>query len=141
VEESAGQSVPRPTNDEYCFVCGKENPIGLKTSWSLQKDGTVRASFYPSREHQGWSGILHGGILAALLDEAMAQRMGLVGKPSVTASLKIRFRKPAPTSGTLVVEARILSEGSTASRLEASVRADSGECFAEAEGTCVRIKG
>ena len=127
-------------DDGHCFVCGPENPHGLHTSWSLDPDGFARARFEPSRRHQGWLGIVHGGILAALLDEAMAQRMWLGGKPAVTASLSIRFRRPVPTTGCLIAEARIVSETVRAARLEAVVRDEEGEPYVEAAGTCVRIE-
>lgn len=140
MERPVRVSSAKPVDDGWCFVCGDNNPIGLKTDWSLQEDGSARALFQPSRAHQGWVGVLHGGILAALLDEAMAQCMGLAGRPSVTASLTIRYRRPAPTSGTLVAEARIVSQRRAATRLTAIVRSESGECYAEAEGTCVAIK-
>ena len=130
-----------PGNDGWCFVCGAENPIGLRTTWSLDEDGVVRTRFEPSREHQGWIGVVHGGILSALLDEAMAQRMGLEGRPVATASLTVRFRRPAPTTATLIVEARIKSERARVLQLKALVRSEAGECYAEADGTCVRIRG
>jgi uncharacterized protein (TIGR00369 family) len=139
LKDKVNTVTPRPNDDGWCFVCGKENPIGLKTLWSLDADGAVRARFQPSRCHQGWIGVVHGGILAALLDEAMAQRMWREGKPAVTASLSIRYRKPAPTSGSLIAEARITSSRTSAFRLKAFVRGESGECYAEAEGTCVPL--
>ena len=128
------------SDDQWCFACGRENPKGLHTSWSLDGDGAVRARFQPDRHHQGWKGVVHGGILAALLDEAMAQRLRFSGTHAVTASLTIRYRRPAPTEGVLVVEARIVSDHTRALRLKALVRDDGGNCFAEGEGTCVRIR-
>ncbi|MBD3162337.1 MAG: hotdog fold thioesterase [Candidatus Eisenbacteria bacterium] len=128
-----------PRDDRYCFVCGRENPHGLHTTWTLDPDGAARTRFEPARHHQGWVGVVHGGILAALLDEAMAQRMWLDGKPAVTANLSIRYRRPVPTSGVLLAEARIVSEKSRTARLEAVVRDERGEPYVEAEGTCMRI--
>jgi uncharacterized protein (TIGR00369 family) len=127
------------SNDQWCFVCGSENPIGLHTVWCFE-EGVARARFQPQRCHQGWSGVVHGGILASLLDEAMAQRLRFAGIHAVTAGLSIRYRRPAPTSGVLAVEARIASERSRVVELAAWVRAEDGACLAEAEGMCVRMK-
>jgi uncharacterized protein (TIGR00369 family) len=129
-----------PQDDGWCFVCGTENPISLRTKWTLHEDGMARASFTSSREHQGWAGVVHGGILASLLDEAIVQRTRLEGKPTVTASLSIRFQRPVPTSATIIAEAGITSERPRALRLHASIRDESGTCYAEAEGTCVRVE-
>jgi uncharacterized protein (TIGR00369 family) len=84
---------------------------------------------------------VHGGILVALLDEAMAQRMRLAGKPTMTARLSVRFSKPAPTAGVLVAEAWVVSERRRMVQLEAIVHAGDGRPFASAEGTCMRIDG
>jgi uncharacterized protein (TIGR00369 family) len=127
-------------DDDWCFVCGKENPNGLGIVWSLEEDGSARGRFRPERRHQGWRGVLHGGILAALLDEAMAQCAGLTGRPAVTASLAIRFRSPAPIDSNLIAEARIVAARGRLLQLEAAVRDGRTEtCYASAEGTCMRL--
>ena len=128
-----------PTDDDYCFVCGQDNPIGLRTIWTLDEDGIARTRFRPARHHQGWRGIVHGGILSSLLDEAMAQRMRLDGRRTMTGSFNVRFRKPAPTEETLIVESRIVADHRRILRLEAKVRSERGEIYAEADGTCVRV--
>lgn len=129
-----------PEDDGWCFVCGPENPISLRTRWKLDEDGMARTRFTPSRRHQGWAGVVHGGILASLLDEAVVQRTRLEGKPTVTASLSIRFQRPVPTETTIIAEAGITAEKPRVMRLHASIRDESGTCYAEAEGTCVRVK-
>jgi hypothetical protein len=53
-----------------CFVCGEANPAGLRQRF--ETDGrVVRARFTPRPEHAGFTGVVHGGILATLLDEIM----------------------------------------------------------------------
>lgn len=139
---SRSKSSPKstPTDDNYCFVCGSENPIGLRTTWTLDKDGVARTRFRPERHHQGWRGVVHGGILAALLDEAMAQRMRLDGRPTITGSFNMKFRKPAPTGEVLVIEAHIVADHRRILRLAAAARSEQGMVYAEADGTCVRVR-
>jgi uncharacterized protein (TIGR00369 family) len=127
------------SNDQWCFVCGSDNPVGLHTVWRFE-EGLARARFQPQRCHQGWSGVVHGGILASLLDEAMAQRLRFAGIHAVTAGLSIRYRKPVAIGGVFTIEARIVSERSRVVELASWVRAEDGACLAEAEGTCVRMK-
>jgi uncharacterized protein (TIGR00369 family) len=127
-------------DDGWCFVCGKENPDGLGLDWFIDAEGRARARFQPERRHQGWHGVLHGGIIAALLDEAMAQCAKRTGKEAVTASLSIRYRAPAPIGEPLVAEAWIVGERGRMLQCEALVRDEGNEtCFATAEGTCMRL--
>jgi uncharacterized protein (TIGR00369 family) len=130
---------PVLAEDDWCFVCGSRNPIGLRTSWVLDADGMARARFRPERAHQGWHGIVHGGILASLLDEAMAQRLRLAGIRGMTAELSVRYRKPVPIGALVIAEARIVSERSRSLRLEAFLRSEEDVRYAQAEGVCIRM--
>jgi hypothetical protein len=55
-------------NSRMCFVCGIENPIGLKLRFYTDDEGRCIARFRPKPEHQGYPGHLHGGIISTLLD-------------------------------------------------------------------------
>ena len=78
-------------DDNYCFVCGKKNPIGLKLDFSF--DGkTITTEFVPQKEHQGYFNIVHGGIISTLLDEAMVKLAIEMGMPAVTARMDIRLQ-------------------------------------------------
>ena len=127
-------------NNDYCFVCGRNNPIGLHTTWSFEDGGIARSRFEPHSHHQGWQGVLHGGILATLLDEAMAQRLRFSDIFAVTATISVRYRRPAPTAGVLIVEGMLVSEKSRTIQCRARVRGEDGLLYAEAEGTCVRMR-
>jgi acyl-coenzyme A thioesterase PaaI-like protein len=73
-----------------CFVCGKNNPGGLQLSFEIDKERqTLKTTFVASPTFQGWDGIVHGGIISTLLDEAMAKLVYELGYQSVTASLEI----------------------------------------------------
>ncbi len=79
------------SDDSYCFACGALNPIGLRMEVSyLENKATSRLSL--QKEFQGWSDIVHGGVVATILDEIMAHAvMHYVGN-SVTTSLQITYR-------------------------------------------------
>ncbi|MFC1962064.1 PaaI family thioesterase, partial [Chloroflexota bacterium] len=64
-------SVNTDMSDGLCFGCGQNNPIGLKLKFKKDGDG-VRTEFTPGESYQGWPGMVHGGIIGCLLDEAMA---------------------------------------------------------------------
>ena len=80
-----------------CFVCGENNTNGLRLSFQIDKERrTLRTTFSASPTFQGWDGIVHGGIISTLLDEAMAKLVYELGYAAVTAFLEIKFKKPAP---------------------------------------------
>src|SRR5690242_10451743 len=83
-------------DNERCYVCGKKNPVGLKIDFKINAETrSILGSFTPSRDHQGYEGIVHGGILSSLLDEAMAKLAYSLGNPAVTAELTVKFKTSA----------------------------------------------
>ncbi len=104
-------AVPKVTlnsdlNEGFCFGCGGNNPIGLKLHFVKEGD-VVKAEFTPDKAHQGWPGLLHGGILGCLLDEAMSNAAYATGNTCLTASITIRQRQPIKVEEPLVVTARV----------------------------------
>ena len=98
-----------------CFVCSPTNPIGLRLKFKL-KDGVASARFVPKPEHQSYDGVTHGGILAAVLDDAMGNCFTMRGVKAVTGKMHVRFRKPVPIGCELRVFGKIVSEDSRAAR-------------------------
>lgn len=90
-----------------CFVCGPGNPHGLQLRFTEEEDGVVSARFVPGAWHQGWAGVVHGGILAAVLDEAMAYTLFFQGIHGMTGRLEVRYRAAVREDDDLRVEARI----------------------------------
>jgi len=94
-------------DDHYCFVCGEENPSGLHLKFTLC-DGKVKTEFVPQKIFQGYKDIVHGGIIAAILDEAMVKAASMQGKQAVTAEITIRFKNPLMAGEKAVIEAHIV---------------------------------
>ena len=87
----------------FCFVCGRDNPIGLHLVFHEDDQGRVIARFTPGEAHQGYPGVLHGGITCALLDETIGRTLVSRDLWAMTADLRVRFRKPIPLNETLTV--------------------------------------
>lgn len=100
-----------------CFVCGLQNPIGLNLKF-VSDGETVRTEFSPKPEHEGYKGILHGGILAAIIDEVMIKVPLARNIVCLTASMEVRFKSPATIRDTLYFEGKIEEHkgGSSAQR-------------------------
>lgn len=75
-----------------CFVCGKENPKGLKLDIKI-KDGITFAEFFLGHEYEGYPNIIHGGIIAAILDDMMANTKFLEGYILYTVELNVKYLK------------------------------------------------
>lgn len=95
---------------DWCFGCGKENPSGLKLEFELLHGSILVAEFTPTKEHQGWEGITHGGILAALLDEAMTRAIYEQGFEAMTAEMTIRLKKPLKIGQKVLVMANVVEK-------------------------------
>jgi acyl-coenzyme A thioesterase PaaI-like protein len=100
-------------SDHACFGCGDDNPIGLRLRFAPDGNG-VKASFIPSAEHQGFHEVVHGGIISAVLDEAMAWATAYAGVWAVTGELRVRFRQSLRIGELTNVTARVVG---TRSRL------------------------
>lgn len=122
--------------DDYCFVCGKDNPIGIKAKFTT-KEGYASSELVLSREYQGWSGIIHGGIIAALLDEASVYAGNSLGYNTVTAELKIRYKRPLPPGEKFLVEAKAKVVKSKLIMTHATLKDSKGDTVAEAEGKLI----
>jgi uncharacterized protein (TIGR00369 family) len=91
---------------EGCFVCGTNNSTGLRIRFHNDQ-GRVVTEVLSTEVHQGYKGVVHGGILCTLLDEAMGWAPTLLTKRmTVSAELNIRFVNPAPIGKKLIVTAQ-----------------------------------
>ena len=90
-----------------CVVCGQANTRGLQLDFSASDDGYVQARFSCSRPFEGYAGIVHGGVIASLLDGAMTNCMFACGIPALTAELTVRYRHPLVVGTSAVVRARV----------------------------------
>jgi acyl-coenzyme A thioesterase PaaI-like protein len=125
-------------DDDYCFVCGKKNPIGLKLDFFF--DGkTIKTDFIPQKEHQGYFNIVHGGIISTLLDEAMVKLAIELGMPSVTARMDIRLRKALNVGKKITVQAEILRDTKKILEVYAKAVTEDSIVVADATGKLMKI--
>jgi acyl-coenzyme A thioesterase PaaI-like protein len=119
---------------KMCFGCGPSNPIGLKLKFDW--DGkTASAVFTPDDRLQGWSGYLHGGITACVLDESMGQVAMFAGFHNVTARMQVRYRKMVRIGESYTVSCTITKKTSRLIETEAIMVAADGSVVAEASST------
>ncbi len=122
-----------------CFVCGDKNPGGLRLNFEVDKAAkTLKTTFVASSVFQGYDGIVHGGILSTLLDEAMAKLSYELGYHTVTASLEVRFLKPAPILQPLHVYGEIVEVTRRLVKARSRIVKEDGTILAEGTSKLVR---
>ena len=126
--------------DDMCFACGSKNPIGLKLEFHFEGDDYVTA-FEVRPEHQGWTGIVHGGLLATALDETMARLLWEKEIEAITGRLEIRYRKPVKIGENLEIRGRITRRRSPLVETVAEARGAGGEVVAEAKAVSMEVAG
>jgi uncharacterized protein (TIGR00369 family) len=125
-------------DNERCYVCGGKNPVGLAVDFEINREArTIEAKFVPSENHQGYAGIVHGGVLSALLDEAMAKLASNLGGQAVTAEITVKFTAPSAPGDELLVSGRLIDEGKRLVLAEAMVTRGP-VAIAEAKGKLLR---
>jgi uncharacterized protein (TIGR00369 family) len=127
-------------DDNRCFICGKDNPIGLKAEFIIdpeQRRAETRVRIGDT--FQGWQGITHGGIISALLDEICAQACMGSGIMVVTSEIKIRYRLPVPTGSLVTVIGEVVGERRRLVDVKGRLELD-GKVMAEAEVVMYRTK-
>lgn len=125
-------------DDKYCFVCGKDNPIGIKLDYKIE-GRTFKAEWVPDKKLQGFSNIVHGGIVAALLDEAMVNLAFKIGLNAVSANLNINFRKPTIVGEKYILFGEIVEEHEKKVIAKAELKKEDGVLVAEGSGVLVKI--
>ncbi len=128
------QTVTPLADDGYCFGCGSNNPIGLKLEFDWNTEtGDYVTTYTPTREHQGWVGRIHGGLIAVVFDEVLSRVvLAKLGYKWVTAELTTRMVKPVAIGETMHFRARIVLERSRLTISEGEAVDDAGELFATA---------
>jgi acyl-coenzyme A thioesterase PaaI-like protein len=132
--------VPRVLGSSQCVVCGQDNLQGLRVRFVVDTDG-VRAAWTAQAPFQGFRGILHGGIVLALMDDAMWYAAYGRGALTLTAEARVRYRRRVEIGEALTVRASALGGRGRLWRCAAEVlRAADGVTLAAAEGTFVAVR-
>jgi acyl-coenzyme A thioesterase PaaI-like protein len=137
-----GHGMEKPKKFETygnCFVCGENNPGGLRLNFEINREKqTLETTFVAGPVFQGYDGIVHGGILSTLLDEAMAKLGYELGYDTITAALEIKFKKPAPILKPLKVYGEITEVKGRIVKAKARVATEDGTILATGSGILMR---
>jgi uncharacterized protein (TIGR00369 family) len=106
---------------EYCVVCSQRHPLGLHTAYRAVSEHAVEARFSCGKSYEGYRNVLHGGIVSALLDGAMANCIFAKGLEAYTVDLRIRFRTPVEVGVDATIRGEWLKQDGKLHLLQASI--------------------
>ena len=115
----------RALKHPHCVACGLHHPSGLHMQFRPADDGGVTATVDCSPAMQGYTGVVHGGIISLMLDAAMTNCLFQRGVSALTAQLSLRFREPLQAGRSAVVSARVVRETGNAFVVEGNIWQDS----------------
>jgi acyl-coenzyme A thioesterase PaaI-like protein len=129
-------------NSRMCFICGLENPIGLKLKIYQTSPGVIETTYTAPDHFQGYPGILHGGIVASILDEISGR--ALMGDPSsprfmFTGRLQVKYRKNVPTGKPLRIIGKAIKSKRKTAEGWAGIYDQEGSLLAEASTLLVDL--
>ncbi|MFC4561419.1 PaaI family thioesterase [Nocardiopsis mangrovi] len=119
------------------IVAGPTNPAAPPLRLERDGDG-LRGEVVLGGVYQGPPGLVHGGWIAALLDQALGSAANAAGVPCLTAKLDVDYRDPTPLNVPLHITARVTGAERRKVFVSAEIR-HNGEVTAEGTAIMVRI--
>lgn len=128
-------------NSRMCVICGLDNPFGVRAPFYNMEDGSVMTAFQFREEHQSYPGRVHGGLIAAMLDELGLRACWCQSEDTwgVTTSIEVKYRKPVPYAVPLFGRSRVERESSRFLRVSAAILNTAGEVLAQAEVNYIKL--
>lgn len=123
-----------------CFACGPDNPRGLRLQFVANEQGEMLADWTPDVSVEGFKGIVHGGLVSTVLDEAMAKVVAAAGAEALTAELRVRFRRYVPSGAATRIRGWIEDRGKRIIKTEAVLTDEAGAELAHAWGIFLQLK-
>jgi uncharacterized protein (TIGR00369 family) len=115
--------------------------VGLKLAFYETGPDEVAATYTPSQDYEGYPGVLHGGIVASILDE-VGGRVVMIGDHThfmMTAKMDVKYRLPTPIGQPLRVVGRLLKRRGRLAVAQAEIQLEDGTVTAEAELTLAEL--
>jgi uncharacterized protein (TIGR00369 family) len=128
-------------NSEMCFVCGRNNPVGLYMHFYDNGESEVVSEYTVPDHYQSYPGIVHGGVLAAMLDEVVA-RVSMIGDSHhfmMSVKLEVLYRHPVPVNTPIRVVGRIVRMRGRLGRAEGKIHLPDGTIACESSMTLADI--
>ncbi len=126
-----------------CFVCGRENAIGLHERFFELEDGSVACKVCFDEKYQSYPGRVHGGIVGTLLDELCARALHPIEPEiwAVTGEMTVKYHHPTPVGVDLTARVTVEKNGHMMFVPKAELRDQTGTLLVSATGKYVKLTG
>jgi acyl-coenzyme A thioesterase PaaI-like protein len=136
----------RQPNSAGCFICGLQNPVGLKMVFEQDHEsGRLYAWVTVPDMFRSYPGVVHGGIVATILDETSGRALmihtGDINTFFATARMEVRYRRATPTNTPLLAVGWVERAGESRARVRGELRLEDGTVLASCESLIVRPQG
>ena len=128
-------------NSDHCFVCGRKNPTGLYMQFYDNGKDEVCSDYTVASRYQSYPGIVHGGILASMLDEVVG-RVAIIGDHHhfmVSVRLQVLYRHPVPVETPLKIKGRIVRLSGRLGKAQGEIILPDGTIACEASITLADV--
>ena len=127
-------------DDQMCYVCGSKNQGGLKLHFEQPEKGVLKSTVIFAKKHQGFKNIVHGGMIAMVLDEMMVNLAWKEGIPAMTDELNVRLKKAAKIGQKIHLEGHLERGEGKVIYARSEAKNEAGELLAQATATCLLIR-
>lgn len=135
--------IGKQRNSKMCFICGMDNPIGLKAQFYNMEDGSVMTPFVFRKEHQSFPERVHGGLAATMIDELGLRAMWAKDQSEesfgVTMSLSVKYRKPVPYDEELFARGIVVKETPKFVTIVSEIYDRAGELLVNGEAVYIKL--
>lgn len=132
--------IKKQCNYRDCIVCGVKNELGLHAGFYEMDDGKLVCLVTGRDQHQSYPDRMHGGVIAALLDEAIGRAILIREKIwGVTMSMSVKYRKPVPLGQAIKIVAEITENNARTFRGAGQLFNDDGVLLAECEALYFKV--
>jgi uncharacterized protein (TIGR00369 family) len=128
------------TAQNRCFGCGPANPAGLHLEFMIAEDGTVVCAVSIPDTFEGPRGYLHGGIIAALLDETMSKAIRSHNIVGMTRHMEVDYQRPVPSCTPIRLEGRVYHHEGRKHWAEARILGEAGAVLAHGKGLFIEVR-
>jgi len=128
-----------PPNDR-CFACGSRNTHGLRLCFAPDGDDAVTAVWRPDEVWEGYRGVIHGGIVSTVLDEAMSKAVAAAGIRALTCEIRVRLRQRVEVAEELRIRGWVVEKRKRRIVTEATLKAPNGAERAHAWATFLELQ-
>jgi len=136
MKKRAARRIPR----NFCYMCGGDNPQGMRLKFTIDdQQAVVLGTFNIAHRYQGPPSYVHGGIIAAIVDEAMGKLNRPDGIRSMTAEMTVEYLHPVPLGRKIVVEARRVRHSGRNYWRECTIRDALGKLLVRGQGRFVKV--